>query len=111
MRHLLGGSILSSSSGPSRYTQHNTSQGAPQAGALPAASASAGRAASRGSWPSAGPYASAAINQISSFSIASLSCWICDLSWLPSLVVTLHAITGRDTPQARPSAALEGTNT
>ena len=49
--------------------------------------------------------------QMSSFSMASLSCWIWFFSWLPSLVVTLHAITGRDTPQPRPSAALEGTKT
>ena len=48
---------------------------------------------------------------MSSFSMASFSCWIWFFSWLPSLVVTLQAITGRDTPQARPSAALEGTNT
>jgi hypothetical protein len=32
-------------------------------------------------------------------------------SWLPSLVVTDAAITGRVTPHARPSAALEGTKT
>ncbi len=48
---------------------------------------------------------------MSSFSIASLSCWIWLFSWLPSLVVTEQAMTGRDTPQARPSAALEVTNT
>ena len=55
--------------------------------------------------------ACAASTQISSFSMASFSCWIWFFSWLPSLVVTLHAITGRDTPHARPSAALEGTKT
>lgn len=48
---------------------------------------------------------------MSSFSMASLSCWIWFFSWLPSLVVTEQAMTGRDTPQARPSAALDGTNT
>eukprot|EP00882_Tetradesmus_deserticola_P032886 GHRQ01037523.1.p1 GENE.GHRQ01037523.1~~GHRQ01037523.1.p1 ORF type:complete len:140 (+),score=4.73 GHRQ01037523.1:280-699(+) len=47
--------------------------------------------------------------QISSFSMASLRLWIWLFSWLPSLVVTDAAITGRDTPQARPRAALEGT--
>ena len=31
--------------------------------------------------------------QISSFSIASFSCWICDFSWLPSLVVTEQEMT------------------
>lgn len=50
-------------------------------------------------------------DQMSSFSMASFRLWIWFFSWLPSLVVTLHAITGRDTPQARPSAALEGTKT
>ena len=48
---------------------------------------------------------------MSSFSIASLRLWICALSWLPSLVVTLAAMTGRDTPHARPSDAFDGTNT
>ena len=95
---------------------------------------------------------------MSSFSIASLSCWIWLFSWLPSLVVTeqemtcrhnrsvthsqvprdmllcqacvafnIHvaillsckdmrdalrvSLTGRETPQALPRAALEGTNT
>ena len=33
------------------------------------------------------------------------------LSWLPSLVVTDAEMTGRATPHARPSAALDGTNT
>ncbi len=39
-----------------------------------------------------------------SFSIWSLSVWICPLSCDPSLVVTDAAITGRETPHARPSA-------
>jgi hypothetical protein len=50
-------------------------------------------------------------DQINSFSMASFRLLIWVLSWLPSLVVTDAAMTGRDTPQARPSAALEGTNT
>ncbi len=43
--------------------------------------------------------------------MASLILVIWGLSWLASLLVMLHAITGRDTPAARPSAALDGTNT
>jgi hypothetical protein len=42
--------------------------------------------------------------QMRSFSIWSLRVWILPLSWDPSLVVTDAAITGRDTPHARPSA-------
>ena len=41
----------------------------------------------------------------------TLSCCIWDLSWLPSLLVTEHEITGLVTPQARPSACFDGTNT
>lgn len=37
--------------------------------------------------------------------------WIWDFSCEPSLTVTEHAMTGRETPQARPSACLLGTNT
>ena len=39
-----------------------------------------------------------------------MSCWmvrICGLIWLPSFWVTLAAITGRETPQARPKACLD----
>ena len=36
--------------------------------------------------------------------MASFSVLIWDFSWLPSLVVTDAAMTGRDTPHARPSA-------
>jgi len=43
--------------------------------------------------------------------MVSLRLLICDLSCDPSFVVTLHEITGRDTPHARPSACLDGTNT
>lgn len=43
--------------------------------------------------------------------VQTLSVMIWAFSWLPSLVVTEQAITGRDTPQARPRAALEGTKT
>ena len=32
---------------------------------------------------------------MSSFSMASLSVWICVFSWLPSLDVTEHEMTGR----------------
>jgi hypothetical protein len=49
--------------------------------------------------------------QMSSFSMASLRAWICDLSCDPSLVVTEHEMTGRETPHARPRAALLGTKT
>lgn len=41
----------------------------------------------------------------------TLSCCIWDFNWLPSLLVTEQAITGLVTPQARPSACLEGTKT
>lgn len=41
----------------------------------------------------------------------TLSCCIWDFSWLPSLLVTEHEITGLVTPHARPSACFEGTNT
>ncbi len=43
--------------------------------------------------------------------MASLRFWIWLLSWLPSLVVTEAAMTGRDTPHARPREALDVTNT
>lgn len=43
--------------------------------------------------------------------MASRRLRICVFNWLPSLVVTEQAMTGRDTPQARPRACLEGTNT
>ena len=35
-----------------------------------------------------------------SFSMLSLRLWIWDLSWEPSFVVTLAAITGLETPHA-----------
>ena len=41
----------------------------------------------------------------------SFSFWIWGFSWEASLEVMLALITGRDTPHARPSATLEGTNT
>lgn len=44
-----------------------------------------------------------------SFSISFLTAWICELSSRASLVVTEAAMTGRETPQARPRAVLEGT--
>lgn len=47
----------------------------------------------------------------SSLSMAIWTDWICGLSWEPSLMVTEVAMTGRDTPQARPRACLERTNT
>lgn len=47
----------------------------------------------------------------SSLSMAIWTDWICGLSWDPSFMVTEVAMTGRDTPQARPSACLERTNT
>ena len=43
--------------------------------------------------------------------MASLIVWIWLCSSRASLVVTLAATTARDTPQARPSAILDGTNT
>jgi len=43
--------------------------------------------------------------------MASLILSTCGLSWLASLLVMEAEITGRETPAARPSAALEGTNT
>ena len=43
---------------------------------------------------------------MSSFSMASLSDWIWDLSSEYSLTITEHAMTGRDTPQARPRAGV-----
>ena len=46
-----------------------------------------------------------------SVSMASLRFWICVLSCEPSLVVTEQEMTGLDTPHARPSACLDGTNT
>jgi hypothetical protein len=39
----------------------------------------------------------------------SWSTW--DFNWLPSFDVTEQAMTGLVTPQARPSACFEGTNT
>lgn len=42
---------------------------------------------------------------------ASLTVWIWLCSSRASLVVTLAATTGRETPHARPSAVLEGTKT
>lgn len=50
-------------------------------------------------------------NHTSSLSIAIWTDWICGLSWDPSFMVTEVAITGRDTPHARPRACLERTNT
>lgn len=47
----------------------------------------------------------------SSLSIAIWTDWIWGFSWEPSLMVTEVAMTGRDTPQALPSACLERTNT
>jgi hypothetical protein len=44
-----------------------------------------------------------------SFSISFLTAWICEVSSRASLVVTEAAMTGRETPQARPRAVLEGT--
>ncbi|KAH0461920.1 hypothetical protein IEQ34_009495 [Dendrobium chrysotoxum] len=41
----------------------------------------------------------------------TFNCWICDFSWLPSLLVTEQAITGLVTPQALPRACFEGTKT
>ena len=41
----------------------------------------------------------------------TLSCSIWGFNWLPSFDVTEQAITGLVTPQARPSASFEGTNT
>jgi len=41
----------------------------------------------------------------------TLSSWICDLSWLPSLDVTEHEITGRRHRRMRPRACFDGTNT
>lgn len=46
-----------------------------------------------------------------SFSIACFTAWICGLSAEPSAATMEHAMTGRETPQARPSATLDGTNT
>ena len=48
---------------------------------------------------------------ISSFSMDCWSDWIWGLSWEPSLMVTAVAMTGLDTPHARPRACLERTNT
>lgn len=50
-------------------------------------------------------------NHTSSLSIAVWTDWICGLSWDPSFMVTEVAMTGRETPQARPRACLERTNT
>jgi hypothetical protein len=46
-----------------------------------------------------------------SFSTASFMLLIWDLSWEPSFVVIETAITGRDTPEARPRAAFDATKT
>ena len=43
--------------------------------------------------------------------MAVFSVWICGLSCDSSFVVMDAAMTGRDTPQARPNATLDGTNT
>ena len=43
--------------------------------------------------------------------MASLILSVWGLSWLASLLVMLHAMTGRETPAARPSAAFDGTKT
>ena len=51
------------------------------------------------------------MHHINSF---SMDCWrevICGFSCDPSLTVTAQDITGRETPQARPRADLEGTKT
>ena len=45
---------------------------------------------------------------MSSFSMASFSVMIWLFSWEPSLVVTEAAMTGRETPHARPSACETG---
>ena len=37
--------------------------------------------------------------------------WICEVSWDASLDRMEQLTTGRETPQARPNATLEGTNT
>ena len=47
--------------------------------------------------------------QMRSFSICCCRSVICDLSWEPSLARTAQAMTGRETPHARPSAPLERT--
>lgn len=49
--------------------------------------------------------------QTSKRSMAERIDWIWLCSSLASLVVTLAAMTGLDTPQARPNAVLEGTKT
>ena len=43
--------------------------------------------------------------------MASFKFWICCFNCEPSFVVTEAAMTGLDTPHARPSACLLGTNT
>lgn len=50
-------------------------------------------------------------NQTNSLSIAICTDWIWGFSCEPSFIVTDVAITGRDTPHARPKACLERTNT
>lgn len=50
-------------------------------------------------------------NQTNSLSMAICRDWIWGLSCEPSFIVTEVAITGRDTPHARPKACLERTNT
>ena len=49
--------------------------------------------------------------QMNSLSILSWTLFICVASCEPSFDVTEQAITGLDTPHARPKATLEGTNT
>ena len=49
--------------------------------------------------------------QIRSCSMLSFMAWIWPFRLLPSLEVTEQLMTGRDTPQARPRATFEGTNT
>lgn len=49
--------------------------------------------------------------QIKSFSIACCRDWIWLFSCDPSFIVTAQAMTGRDTPVARPKACLESTKT
>lgn len=50
-------------------------------------------------------------NQTNSLSMAICTDWIWGFSCEPSFIVTEVAITGRDTPHARPKACLERTNT
>lgn len=45
------------------------------------------------------------------FSIEFFNSSICFVNWEPSCVITEHAMTGRDTPQARPKATFDSTKT